>query len=93
MLDDLITKAVEIGADRIEIEHKDGAELITAFREQVGVGLSTVASAQQDALFQEMRDLKKKRMLNLGGSLYRLTCSKYQSFEEWVYLIEIQKKK
>ena len=60
MLDELIKKAVELGADRIEIEHKDGAELITAFREQVGVGLATVAYAQQDALFQEMRDRKKK---------------------------------
>lgn len=89
MLEDLLRKAVEIGADRVEIEYKDGAELVTAFRGSVGGGISSVDSAHRDVLFREMQDLKKSRKATLGRNIYRLTFSRYESFMEWVYVIGI----
>ena len=89
MLEDLLRKAVEIGADRVEIEYKDGAELVTAFHGPVGIGISSVASAHRGVLFREMQDLKKRRDATLGRNMYRLTFSKYESFGEWVYVIGI----
>jgi hypothetical protein len=59
MITDFLAKAVEIGADRIEIEHKDRAELVTAFHGPVGVGIAWVDATHWDALFQETQDLKK----------------------------------
>jgi len=89
MLEGFLRKAVEIRADRIEIEYKDGAELVTAFRGTVGIGLSSVDSSHRDVLFREMEDLKKRRKAILGCNMYRLTFSNYESFGEWVYVIEI----
>ena len=89
MLEDLLRKAVEIGADRVEIEYKDGAELVTAFHGPVGIGISSVASAHRGVLFREMQDLKKRRKASLGCNTYGLTFSKYKSFWEWVHVIEI----
>jgi len=59
MITDFLAKAIEIGADRIEIEHKDRAELVTAFHGPVGVGIAWVDATHWDGLFQEMQDLKK----------------------------------
>ncbi len=89
MLENLLRKAVEIGADRVEIEYRDGAELVTAFRGPVGIGISWIDSAHRDVLFREMQDLKKRRKATFGRNIYRLTFSKYDSFMEWVYVIEI----
>ena len=89
MLEDFLKKAVEIRADRVEIEYKDGVELVTAFRGSVGISLSSVDSSHRDVLFREMEDLKKRRKATLGCNMYRLKFSKYESFGEWVYVIEI----
>ena len=91
MLEDFLRKAVEFSAERVEIEYKDGVELVTAFRGTVGIGLSSVDSSHRDVLFREMEDLKKRRKATLlGSNMYRLTFSKYESFGEWVYVIEIR---
>ena len=89
MLEDFLRKAVEFKADRLEIEYKDGVELVTAFCGSVGIGLSSVDSSHLDELFREMENQKKRRKLALGCNMYRLTFSKYESFGEWVYVIEI----
>ena len=91
MLEVFLRKAVEIRADRVEIEYKDGVELVTAFRGIIGIGLSSVDSSRRDVLFREMEDLKnRKKAILLGSNMYRLTFSKYESFGEWVYVIEIR---
>jgi hypothetical protein len=89
LLEDFLRKAVEIKADRVEIEYKDGVELVTAFCGTVGIGLSSVDFSHRDVLFREMEDLKKRRKVTLGCNMYPLTFSKYESFGEWVYVIEI----
>ena len=45
MLLDFIRKAVELGADELEIDYKDGQERICAMRGPVGVGIGTVKSS------------------------------------------------
>jgi len=89
MIEDLLAKAVDLGADRLEIEYKDGAEWITAFRGPVGVGIGRVDSAQSKALLGEIDDLKRRKRIILDGNTYRLKFSKYESFGEWVYVIAI----
>ena len=89
MLEDILRKAVEIGADRVEIEYKDGAELVSAFRGPVGIGISSIDSTHRGLLFRELQDLKKRKKATLGCSTYSLTSAKHESFGEWVHVIEI----
>jgi len=93
MLKELLKKAVEIGADRIEIEWKDGARLVSAFCGPTGIGIAWLDAAPWKAVYEQMRELKKSRRTVLGGVSYRLAFSKYQSFDEWVFVIRIQEVK
>ena len=88
MLEELLKKAIVIGAERIEIEHKDGVEWVTACRGAVGVGIANLDKAEWETVFQEMTELKKKRKVLLDNKQYFLGFSKYESFGEWVYVIE-----
>jgi hypothetical protein len=89
MLEDLLTRAVEVGGDRIEIEHKGESRLVTAFCGSVGVGIARLDPAQWAIVFGEMKEMKKRREAVLGGKPYRLAFSRYQSFDEWVFVIRI----
>jgi hypothetical protein len=89
MLEDLLTKAVEMGADRIEIEHKGESRLVTAFGGSVGVGIARLDPAQWAVVFEEMKEMKKRRKAVLGGHPCRLAFSSYESFGESVFVIRI----
>jgi hypothetical protein len=93
MLEDLLKKAVEIGADQIEIECEDGARLVSAFRGPTGIGIAWLDAAQWNAVYEQMKGLKKKRRAVLGGVSYRLAFSQYQSFDEWIFVIRIKRAK
>lgn len=93
MLMDYICKAVDINADRIEIEYKDGMEWITAFRGFMGIGIGSLDAAAWEELFQEMAELRKRKKVTISGATYRLSFSKYESFGEWTYVIGIEKPK
>jgi hypothetical protein len=46
----LISKAIGLGADRIEVEYKDRHEQITAIKGKMGVGIASLASDSKDAV-------------------------------------------
>jgi hypothetical protein len=50
MLNELLGKAIDLGADRIEIEYKDRSEFITAYRGPVGIGIGML-NAEQETKF------------------------------------------
>lgn len=92
MLLEYLQKAREVGADAIEIEYKDGKEWIFAYHYNVGAGVGSVPSnsKQSEALFKELDELKKKKVVDLGGVAYRVKFSKYESFGEWTHRIEMK---
>ncbi len=92
MPEELLLKANKIGAERIEIEYKDGIELVTACRGTFGVGIDQLTKTQRKAFFQEMTEMKKKRSVILDDKSYHLRFWKYESFGEWVYVIEFHEK-
>ena len=93
MLEDLLKKAVGIGADQIEIECEDGARLVSAFCGPTGVGIAWLDKAQWAAVYEQMKGLKRKRRTVLGGVSDRLAFSQYQSFDEWIFVILIKEAK
>jgi len=90
MLIEFIEKAVAIGSDSIEIEYKDRKEWVFAFSGPMGVGIGCLEPDKAKPLFKEMDELKKTKRVVLGGVIYRLVFSRYESFGEWVHRIEIK---
>jgi len=93
MLEDLLKNAVEMGADAVEIEYEDGARLVSAFCGPTGLGIARLDAAQWDAVYEQMKEMKRKRRIVLDGTSYRLAFSRYQSFDEWVFVIRIREVK
>ena len=95
MLMEFLEKAVAIGCNEIEIEYKDRKEWITGFRGCVGWGIGCLNSDQAKLIFKDMDELKRRKEVTMGGTRYQLVFSRYESFGEWVYRIqmkEMQKK-
>jgi hypothetical protein len=92
MMPDLLQRAMDLNADRLEIEYKDGAEWITAFRGNLGLGIGSVDSTKRDKLFEDLKQLKKSKQVTMLGVVYRLSFSEYESFGETVYEIRWKKK-
>jgi hypothetical protein len=90
MLEDLLKKAVQMGADRVEIECESGTRLVSAFRGPTGIGIARLDRPQWDAVYEQMKKMKKRRRIALGRASYRLAFSKYDSFGEWVFVIQVE---
>jgi hypothetical protein len=91
MLIEFLEKAVATGCDSIEIEHKDGKEWVTAFWDRVGYGIGHLDPDEAKPMFKEMEDLKREKEVTIGGVRYRLAFSRYETFGEWVYRIQIKR--
>jgi len=88
----LIAKAVEVHADGLEIEYKDGQEEVCAMRGNIGVGIASLDSSSEEtrALRQHIYKLRKKgASITVQGKTYRLKVSVYDSFGEEAYRIDI----
>ena len=90
MLIEFLAKALAMGGDSIEIEYEDRKQWITAFLGCVGYGIGCLDPEEAKALFKEMDDLKRSKQVIIGGVKYRLVFSRYESFEEWVYRIQMK---
>ena len=91
MLNELLEKAIDLGADRIEIEYKDRSELVTAFQGPVGIGIGKLNAAQRDEVLDEIEKMKKQRgKIILRNKAYKLKYSEYESFGDLVYVIALR---
>jgi hypothetical protein len=90
MLIGFLEKALAIGCDSIEIEYKDRQEWVTAFWDRVGYGIGCLDRDEAKPMFKEMDDLKRKKRVTIGGATYRLVFSRYESFGEWVFRIQMK---
>lgn len=92
LLEQLIGSAVEVGANGLEIEYKDGREEVCAMMGNVGIGIASLDSSSEEvlALRQRIRKLRKKGTdVTVQGKTYRLRASVFESFGEEAYRIEI----
>lgn len=90
MLSGFLAKALEMGCNEIEVEYKDGHEEITAFQGSFGFGIGSVRTRDAEPLFTEIKDLKRKKRITIGGAGYKVTVSTYESFGEWAYRIQLK---
>ena len=90
-LEGIIKKAIEIDAEIIVIEYRDGVEEISAHSGSVGVTIDTIKSnsKESESLFEEIRKIKRKSRVMLGKQEYVLWISSYDNFGETAYEIKI----
>jgi hypothetical protein len=78
LLKDCLGRAVRMGAERVEIEHR--REHVTAFRGAIGVGVGGVESSQSATVLEEPKALRKMKRLVTRGKTHRLTFATYESW-------------
>ncbi len=89
----LILKASEMGADKLEIEYKDGYEEITASKGGSGFGIDRLKSDTDETMrfLSRIRELRKRKRVKISGEEYEIQISVYDSFGENAYRIKFQK--
>jgi len=96
ILDGLAAQAIRLGADELEVEHKDGREVVFVMKSGMGVGISNLlGSSRQAGAF--CRDLyavtKKKRRVIVDDVTYDLRCHIFDSFGEDAFRVELRRLK
>jgi len=88
---DFIRKAIELGADGLEIEYKDGEEWICAMRGAMGVGIGSVRSNSSEGkeLLAEIGAMRKAKRVEVDGKTYRVAIREFDSFGETAYRIRL----
>jgi hypothetical protein len=94
IVDHFAAKAIRLGADRLEVEYKDGREQIDACKQALGFGIGSLDSS--DLAAKELCDelwamRRRKREITVDGVRYELRCSVYDSFGETAFRVAIQK--
>ncbi len=93
MLHQFLQKAVDLGADGLEIDYKDGHERVAAMHGPLGAGIGSLPSGSKESnqLLAEIDALKKCKRVEIGGVVYRATVSEYDSFGESAFRIKLSK--
>jgi hypothetical protein len=93
VLGQLVAKAVAYGADRLEIEYKDGHEQVCAMKGSFGVGIARFPSLSDEArcLRAHLHAIRRKgRRITTDAGDFLLRASTYDSFGETAYRVQIR---
>lgn len=89
----LAEDAQKLGADELEIEYKDGRDEVFAFKGDRGLGIANFESSSEEAgaLRRELCAVgQRSRVVTLSGVSYRLTVTRFDSFGEVAFRVEIK---
>jgi len=92
VLEKFVLEAIEAGADEVEVEYKDGYELIFALKNGVGFGIGRLRSstAEADNLRKELRALtKRKKSFVIGQRRIELRARSFDSFGETAFRVTL----
>lgn len=93
VLEQLVAKAVAYGADRLEIEYKDGHEEVCAMKGSLGVGIARFPALSDEArcLREHLHAIRRKgRRITTDAGDFILRASTYDSFGETAYRVRIR---
>ena len=95
ILGQLVAKAVQLGADGLDIEYKDGQEEVCAMKGNTGFGIASIdsSSAKADSLENALSAIGRKgKEIEIAGTTYLLKVSTYDSFGETAYSVKIERR-
>jgi LexA DNA binding domain len=92
LLDKLCDYALSLGAQSIEVQHKDGRELVFANKDNVGISIANYASFSADA--KELRGnlyaaAKKRVRAVIGGQVYIIKARVFDSFGDDAFKVSM----
>lgn len=89
-----VSTAIDLGANKLEIEYDGSREEVMAIKGSMGIGIGALetnskeAVALRDELWKHRRKMKK---IEIGGVNYTLKVKTYNSFGEMAFRVEIKK--
>ena len=92
IVDDVVTKAIRLGAGGVEVEYKDRHEWVFATQGSFGYGIARFRSSSPEAvaLRKELYRLaKRKRRIVVDAYEYELRCDVFDSFGEDAFRVEL----
>jgi hypothetical protein len=90
----LVSKAIESGADGLEIEYKDGYEEVYVFKGSIGYGITRLKSTSKEAasLRKELYGIgKKKKRITVFDADYELKVNIFESFGDDAFRVKIRR--
>ncbi len=94
IVDDVVTKAIRLGAGGVEVEYKDRHEWVFATQASFGYGIARFRSSSPEAvaLRKELyRVAKRKRRIVVDACEYELRCDVFDSFGEDAFRVEFRR--
>ena len=94
ILEEFAAEAIRLGAERLEVEYKDGYEEVLAVAGDFGFGIGRLSSTSQDAsvLRHELYQCTRpKRQIVVDGDTYELHGQAYDSFGEEAHRVRLQR--
>lgn len=94
LVEELVSEAIRLGAQALEVEYKDGYEEVWAVKGGIGHGIAKLGSSspQAVALRDELYDIaERKRRVTVGGCEYELRGRVYESFGEDAFRLELRR--
>jgi len=95
ILEQLAAKAIRLGADGFEVDHKDGCEEVFAVKPGIGVGIARLrrSSPQAVALRKELYAVgTKRRRMIIDNVAYELRARIFDSFGEDAFRVELRRR-
>jgi hypothetical protein len=92
LLEGLCGHALSLGARSIEVEYKDGRELVVAMKAGIGIGIANYRSSSADAkeLRRNLYSAAKKPVRTvINGQVYILKVGVFESFGEDTFAVSI----
>lgn len=89
---EFVARAVEVGADGLVVEYKDGHEQVYAFHGNIGYGIARLTSESPEAkqLREELWGLRRKRKrVHVSGVEHVLEVEVFDSFGENAFRVSI----
>ena len=85
-----ITKAEELGGDRLSIEYKDRHEEVCAMKGFMGFGIEHVESDSDEGkqLREMLYALRRRKRVTIQGVRYRIKVDVFDSFGEDAFEVE-----
>lgn len=92
-LQQVIAQAVQLGADTIQTEYRDGYEEVSVLKGGVGVEIARFPSMgrRSTALRKELATLQRKRMtVIVSGTAYEIRARAYELFGEEAWEVRLR---
>ena len=93
VLEELAATAIRSGADELEVEYKDGYEVVYAMKGGAGTGITIPSSSTEGTtLLEELYGIAKRpRLITVDGCEYQLRARVYDSFGEDAFRVPLRR--